>query len=90
MREKLVKDLLAILPENISVVHKVLPSFWEKIMVRKMELYAKDSTSWINEIKNDRLNKNDILVSLDVISPCTKIHIEEAIDVIKHSTNERT
>ena len=55
-----------------------------------MELYAKDSTSWINEIKNERLNNNDILVSFNVISLCIKIHIEEAIDVIKHSTNERT
>jgi len=45
--------------------------------------FVKDSTSFIHELKDLRLELDDLLVNFDVVSIFTKIPINEAINVIK-------
>ena len=46
--------------------------------------FAKDSTSFVNELKNFKLDPDNKLVSFNVVSLYTNIPISEAIKVIKH------
>ena len=61
-----------------------------KPLVGKTNSFVKDSTSWINEIGNERLNIDDILVSFDVVSLYTKILVSDAIETIRSLTNDDT
>ena len=50
----------------------------------------KDSTHWVEKIKDLKVMGNDILVSFDVVSLYTKIHVEVAIEVIKELPDKET
>ena len=56
----------------------------------KTNSFVKDSASWINEIGNEKLNIDDILVSLDVVSLYTKISVSDAIETIRSLTDDDT
>ena len=55
-----------------------------KLLTGKTGSYIKDSMSWINKIKDEQLDDNNILVIFDVISLYTKIPINEMIDLWEH------
>lgn len=59
-----------------------------KPMVGQTFSYIKDSSQFIDGIKNLHMNENDILVSFDVVSLYTKVHVEDVIKVIKDITND--
>ena len=56
-------------------------------MIGHASSYVKDFTGWINEIKRDRLEDNDILIHFDMVSLYTKIPITEAINIIKNKVD---
>ena len=49
--------------------------------------FIKNSTSFVDWVKNIEVNKEDILVSFDIVSLYTMIPIEEAIDGINYMTD---
>lgn len=52
--------------------------------------YVKQAIFFVNMIKNIKLEKNDLLVSFDVVSLFTKIPINEAVEVINEITDQET
>ena len=58
-----------------------------KPLVGRTESFVKDSASFINELKDIKLDPNDILVSFDVVSLYTCIPIKEALEVIYRLTD---
>jgi hypothetical protein len=61
-----------------------------KILVQKTNSFVKDSIGQIREIKYIKVEEDDIVFSFDVVSLFTKIPIQEAINVIKNITNDKT
>lgn len=61
-----------------------------KPLVGHTESFMKDSASFIMELKDFRLNPEDILVSFDVVSLYTCILIKEALEVIYRLTDPDT
>lgn len=61
-----------------------------KPLVGNTDSFIKDSQDFVNLIKNERLEHDDILVSFDVVSLFTKIPLDEAIQVIKDITDPGT
>ena len=59
-------------------------------MVGNTSSFVKDSTHFINEIKDLNLDANDILVSFDIKSLYIDIPIDEAMEVIHKITNSDT
>lgn len=55
-----------------------------KRLVGNIDSSLKNSYSFINEIKDFKLEPNDILVSFDVVSLFTKIPINDAIDIVNN------
>ena len=53
----------------------------------RTDSFVKDSTSFINEFKDIKLDPDDRFVSFDVVSLYTCIPIKEAIDVIARITD---
>ena len=58
-----------------------------KPLVGNTDSFIKDSHDFVNLIKNETLEKDDILVSFDVVSLFTKIPLDEAIQVIRGVTD---
>lgn len=58
-----------------------------KPLAGRFESFFKDSYSFANELKDFRFDREDQLVSFDVVSLFTNIPINEAIDVINHITD---
>ena len=58
-----------------------------KPLVGHTESFVKDSASFIEELKDIRLEPGDILVSFDVVSLFTCIPINEAMEVINRLTD---
>ena len=44
----------------------------------------------VEEIKDMRIDKEDLLVNFDIVSLFTKIWVDDAIEVIKELTDEDT
>jgi len=61
-----------------------------KPLVRNTNSFIKDSHDFVNLIKNERIQRDDILVSFDVVSLFTNIPLYEAIQVIKEVTDMGT
>lgn len=61
-----------------------------KPLVGRTDSFVKDSTSFVKELKDIRLEPGDLLVSFDVVSLYTCIPIQEAIDVINRITDNDT
>jgi len=61
-----------------------------KPLVGNTDSFIKDSNDFVKLIKNKRVDKDDILVSFDVVSLFTKIPLDEAVHVIKMATNPET
>ena len=59
-----------------------------KPLVGNTTSYIKDSTHFIQEIKNLKLNDNDMLVSFDVVSLYMEIPIEEVLKVLNEITSK--
>lgn len=59
-------------------------------LVGNTDSFIKDSQDFVNLIKNERLNPNDMIVSFDVVSLFTNIPLDEAIQVIKYVTDPGT
>lgn len=64
-------------PPIIHLAKKLKP------LVGRIDSFVKDSKHFINEIKNIKLDQNDILVSFDVTSLYTNIPINEAMEVVR-------
>ena len=71
--------------ELAKYVAKVL-----KPLVGNTDSFIKDSHDFVNLIKKEKLERDDILVSFDVVSLFTNIPLEEAIQVIKEVTDPGT
>jgi hypothetical protein len=52
--------------------------------------FVKNSVSFVKWIKNQEVQDDDILVNFDIISLYTKIPVDDAIDIIKNITNNKT
>jgi hypothetical protein len=52
-------------------------------LVSHTNSFIKDSNDFVNIIKNEKVKSNDTLISFDVVSLFTKIHLNEAIMVVK-------
>jgi hypothetical protein len=61
-----------------------------KPLVGNTSSFVKDSSFFVNKIKNIKVDKDDILVSFDVVSLFTKIPIDGAINVIRNITDPGT
>lgn len=61
-----------------------------KPLVGRTESFVKDSSSFINELKDIRIDPSDMLVSFYVISLFTNITINEAIDIVSCITDADT
>jgi hypothetical protein len=61
-----------------------------KILVGKTQSFVKNSTHLIEDIKDIRLDEEDILLIFDVVSLFTKILIDDAIKSISEITDEDT
>ena len=61
-----------------------------KPLVGRTESFMKDSASFIDELKDIKLDPRDILVSFDVVSLFTCIPIKEAMEVINRLTDPDT
>lgn len=61
-----------------------------KTLVGNTYSFIKDSNDFVKLIKNKRVDKDDILVSFDVVSLFTKIPLDGAVYVIKMATNPKT
>ena len=61
-----------------------------KPLVGRTDSFVKDSSSFVNELKEVKLSPDDKLVSFDVVSLFTKIPINEAIEVINRITDPNT
>ena len=61
-----------------------------KPLVGYTDSFVKDSSSFINELKGLKLERDDRFVSFDVVSLYTCIPIKESIDVISRVTDPDT
>lgn len=61
-----------------------------KPLVGNTDSFIKDSNDFVKLIKNERVDKDDILVSFDVVSLFTKIPLDEFVHVIKVVTDPET
>ena len=52
--------------------------------------YIKDSSHFVNDIKDIHVDETEIMVSFDVVSLYTKVPVEEAIKIISNITNDET
>jgi len=59
-------------------------------MARHTSSFIRDSTKMVEQMKNVRLEEDDLLLSFDVVSLFTKIPVEYAIKVISEITYEDT
>jgi len=59
-------------------------------LVGNTDSFIKDSQDFVNLIRNENLEHDDILVSFDVVSLFTKIPLDEAIQVIKEVADAGT
>jgi len=59
-------------------------------LVGLTESFVKDSSSFVNELRDVNFDPRNILVSFDVDSLYTNIPIKEALDVIFHLTDTDT
>lgn len=67
-----------------------LASFLTKLispLVGKIESFVKDSTNFVQFIKDTKLESNNILVSFDVVSLFTKVLIPDSMEIIKRKVN---
>ena len=61
-----------------------------KPLVGNTSSFIKDSSYFIEKIKHRHMEEEDILLSLDIVSLFTMIHIKEAISVIEDLTDPET
>ena len=61
-----------------------------KPLVGHSQSFIKDSSHFIQNIKNMSLRESDIMVSFDVVSLYTKIPVNEVVNIIKELTDEET
>ena len=84
-------DPLRLIVNTIGSPTYQLEKFLAKTLnpfVGKTFSYIKDSTHFIESIKDVNLGKDDMLVSFDVISLYIKVIVDEAFKVIKEITND--
>ena len=59
-------------------------------LVGKTDSFIKDSSHFVELIKDEKLEPKDIILSFDVVSLFTKIPLDEAIQVIKDAIDPHT
>lgn len=59
-------------------------------LVRNIDSFIKDSHDFVNLIKNEMVEQDDILLSFNVVSLFTKIPLDKATQVIKDVTDPET
>lgn len=64
---------------------KYVPKILNRL-IGNIDSFIKDSNDFVNLIKTERVDQDDILVSFGVVSLFTKIPLDEAIQVIKEVT----
>ena len=55
-----------------------------------MNYFVKDSSSFVNELRDIKFEPNDIMVSFEVVYIYTNIPINEVVEVINPITNPNT
>ena len=55
-----------------------------------MPSYIKDSSPYVQWIKNQKIKEEDIMVSFDIVCLYTNILVDEVINMIKDITNSQT
>jgi hypothetical protein len=60
------------------------------LLVGHIDSFIKDSNDFVNIIKNEKVKPSDTLISFDVVSLFAKIHLNEAIMVVKEVVDPET
>ena len=92
---KIHKDPVALRPivSQINSPTNTLAKYLAKLLFPhsiNRESYVKNSYEFVQTIKQLKIQPNDILVSLDIVSLFTNIPVEETLDIIKQKLKLKT